>query len=31
MGGRGGRVVRNNYKGHLDKTKGSRIRGGRWG
>ena len=31
MGGRGGRVFRNNYKGHTDKTKGGGIRGGRWG
>ena len=22
MGGRGGRVFRNNYKGHMDKTEG---------
>ena len=32
MGGMGGRVYRNNYKGLMDKTKGGRggIRGGRW-
>ena len=27
----GGRVFRNKYKGHMDKTKGGGIRGGRWG
>ena len=26
-----GRVVRNMYKGHMDKTKGGRIKGGKWG
>ena len=31
MGGKGGRVFRNNYKGHRDKTKGGGIRGGKWG
>ena len=31
MGGRRGRVFRNMYKGHMDKTKGGRIEGGRWG
>ena len=31
MGGEAGRVFRNIYKGHLDKTKGGGIRGGRWG
>ena len=25
------RVFRNNYKGHVDKTKVGRIRGERWG
>ena len=25
------RVVRNMYKGHMDKAKGGRIEGGRWG
>ena len=30
-GEKGGRVVRNMYKGHLDKTKGGRIKGGKWG
>ena len=29
--GRGGRVFRNMYKGHRDKTKGGRIKGGKWG
>ena len=29
-GGKGRRVLRNNYKGHMDKTKGSGIKGGRW-
>ena len=30
--GRGrGRVVRNMYKGLMDKAKGGRIEGGRWG
>ena len=27
--GKGLRVFRNNYKGHVDKTKGGGIRGGR--
>ena len=33
MGGKGGRVFRNNYKLHMDKTKGEvgGMRGGRWG
>ena len=31
MGGKRVRVFRNNCKGHMDKTKGSAIRGGRWG
>ena len=31
MGGKGGRVFRNMYKGHMDKAKGDRIEGGRWG
>ena len=32
MGGKGGRVFRNIYKGHMDKTKGgNRIKGGKWG
>ena len=27
----GGRIFRNNYKGHMDKTKGGgRSKGGRW-
>ena len=30
MGEKRGRVFRNNYKGHMDKTKGGGIRGGRW-
>ena len=30
MGGRG-RVFGNNYKRHMDKTKGGGIGGGRWG
>ena len=31
-GGEGGRVFRNNYKGHMDKTKEAcGSRGGRWG
>ena len=25
-----GRIFRNNYKGHMDKTKGGGVRGGRW-
>ena len=30
-GGKGGRVFRNNYKGHMDKTKGEDGGGeGRW-
>ena len=31
MGGRGGRVFKNIYKRHMDKTKGVRIKGGTWG
>ena len=31
MKGKGGRVFRNMYKGHMDKTKGGRIKGGKWG
>ena len=31
MAGKGERVFRNNYKGHMDKTKGGRIKGGKWG
>ena len=33
MGGKGRRVFRNNYKGHMNKTKerGVGIRDGRWG
>ena len=32
MGGKGGRVFRNNYKGHMDKTKGGGWKQGRgWG
>ena len=30
-GGKAGRVLRNNYKGHMDKTKEGGIMGGRWG
>ena len=30
MGEKGGRVFRNIYKGHMDKTKEGRIRSGRW-
>ena len=30
-GGKKGKVFRNNYKGHIDKTKAGGIRGGRWG
>ena len=31
MGKKGGRVFRNNYKGHMDKIKEEgKIRGGRW-
>ena len=26
-----GRVFRNKYKGHMDKTKEGRIKGGKWG
>ena len=29
-GGEGGRVFRNSYKGHMDKTKGGGSRGVRW-
>ena len=28
---KGGRVFRNNYKGHMDETKGGRIKCGKWG
>ena len=28
--GKGGRVFRNMYEGHNDKTKGGRIKGGKW-
>ena len=31
MGLKGGRVVRNTYKGPMDKAKGGRIKGERWG
>ena len=31
MRGKVGRDFRNIYKGHMDKTKGGGIRGGRWG
>ena len=31
MGESRGRVFRNNYKGHLDKARGGRTKGGRWG
>ena len=31
MGEKGERVFRNMYKGHMDKTKGGRIKGGKWG
>ena len=31
VGGKGGTVFRNTYKGHIDNTKGGEIRGGRWG
>ena len=31
MVGKGGRVFRNNYKGHMDKTKRGGSKGGRWG
>ena len=31
MGGKGEGVFRNMYEGHMDKTKGGRIEGGRWG
>ena len=30
MGEEGRRVFRNIYKGHMDKTKGGRIKGGKW-
>ena len=30
-GGKRMKVCRNNYEGHMDKTKGGGIRGGRWG
>ena len=26
-----GRVFRNMYKGHMEKPKGNRIKGGKWG
>ena len=29
--GKEGRVFRNNYKGHMDKSRRGEIRGGRWG
>ena len=29
--GKGGRVFRNYYKGHMDKVKGGRIKRGKWG
>ena len=31
MRGKQGRVFGNMYKGHRDKAKGGRIKGGRWG
>ena len=31
MGEKGERVFRNMYKGHMEKTKGGRIKGGKWG
>ena len=31
MGAKGGRVFRNMYKGHMDKTKEGRIKGEKWG
>ena len=31
MGGKGEGVFRNMYEGHMDKTKGGRIKGGKWG
>ena len=30
-GGKRERVFRNMYKGHMDKIKGGRIQGGKWG
>ena len=30
-GGKGGRVFRNNYKAHMDKTKGGGSKGGKDG
>ena len=31
MGGKGETIFRNNYKGHMDKTKGEGgSKGGRW-
>ena len=30
-GGKEGKVFRNLYKGHMDKTKRSRIKGRKWG
>ena len=31
MGEKEGRVFRNIYKGHMDKTKEGRTKGGKWG
>ena len=31
MGGKGGRIFRNMYEEHMDKTKGGSIKGGKWG
>ena len=31
MGGKGGRVFRNNYKGHMDKTKVGGVESGERG
>ena len=31
MGEGGGRVFRNMYKRHVEKTKGGKIEGSRWG
>ena len=31
MGGKGKGFFRNIYKGHMDKTKGGRFEGRRWG
>ena len=30
-GGKGRKVFRNTYKGHMDKHKRGRIKGGKWG